>query len=388
LTADTPLRTADFDYDLPAELIAQEPLPERSASRLLVVVRADRRTDGPPDRRSAQRATAAAGRRGSGAIRQPEMWPGDHRAVGRSVLVDSFFTQLPSLIPAGDLLVLNTTRVRHARLLGTRPSGAPAEVLLIHPCPDGTWIALGKPGSALQPGKRIVLDADAAIETLEVLGDGNRRVCFVGSAAEEAIERFGRLPLPPYITRDPNEADETRYQTVYARHEGSVAAPTAGLHFTSELLDSLSAKGVLISGLDLQVGPGTFKPVETDDPSAHQMHPERYEISPRLAGIIDLVREQGGRIWAVGTTVVRALESAVGLDGSVQAGVGETSLMITPGYAFRIVDRLITNFHLPRSTLLMLVSAFAGHEVAMAAYRHAAGERYRFYSYGDAMVII
>jgi S-adenosylmethionine:tRNA ribosyltransferase-isomerase len=316
------------------------------------------------------------------------MLPGDHRALGGSVLLDSFFSQLPSLIPAGDLLVLNTTRVRHARLIGTRPSGAPAEVLLIHPCPDGTWIALGRPGSALQPGKRIQLDAAAAIETVEVLDDGNRRVAFIGTTAEEAIARFGRLPLPPYITRDPTELDETRYQTVYARNEGSVAAPTAGLHFTSALLDALSAKGVLISGLDLQVGPGTFKPVETDDPGEHRMHPERYEISPRLAGMIDLVREQGGRIWAVGTTVVRALESAVGLDGVVRAGAGETSLMITPGYAFRVVDRLITNFHLPRSTLLMLVSAFAGHEVAMAAYRHAVARSYRFYSYGDAMVII
>jgi S-adenosylmethionine:tRNA ribosyltransferase-isomerase len=387
LTADTPFRTADFDYDLPAELIAQEPLPERSASRLLVVVRADRRTEGPVERRGGQRA-AAGGRRGSGAFREPDMLPGDQRSVGRSVLLDSFFAQLPSLIPAGDLLVLNTTRVRHARLLGARPSGAPAEVLLIHPCPDGTWIALGKPGSALQPGKRIQLDDTAAIETVEVLDDGNRRVSFVGIGAEEAIARFGRLPLPPYITRDPTELDERRYQTVYARAEGSVAAPTAGLHFTSALLDALSAKGVLISGLDLQVGPGTFKPVETEDPGEHRMHPERYEISPRLAGMIDLVREQGGRIWAVGTTVVRALESAVGLDGMVRAGAGETSLMITPGYTFRAVDRLITNFHLPRSTLLMLVSAFAGHEVAMAAYRHAVAQRYRFYSYGDAMVII
>jgi S-adenosylmethionine:tRNA ribosyltransferase-isomerase len=387
LTADTPLRTADFEYELPAELIAQEPLPERSASRLLVVVRADRRTEGPVERREGQRG-GTAGRRGSGAFREPDMLPGDHRSVGRSVLLDSFFAQLPSLIPAGDLLVLNTTRVRHARLIGARPSGAPAEVLLIHPGPDGTWIALGKPGSALQPGKRILLDDTAAIETVEVLDDGNRRVSFVGTTAEEAIARFGRLPLPPYITRDATELDETRYQTVYARTEGSVAAPTAGLHFTPALLDALSAKGVLISGLDLQVGPGTFKPVEADDPAEHRMHPERYEISPRLAGMIDLVREQGGRIWAVGTTVVRALESAVGLDGAVRAGVGETSLMITPGYAFRAVDRLITNFHLPRSTLLMLVSAFAGHEVCLAAYRHAVAQRYRFYSYGDAMVII
>lgn len=389
MTADAPLRTSDFEYDLPPELVAQEPLPERTASRLLMVVRADRRAEGPADRRAeGQRVGGAERRRSSGIFRQPGMLAGDHRAVGRAVLVDSLFAQLPSLIPAGDLLVLNTTRVRHARLLGTRSSGAAAEVLLVQPCPDGTWIALGKPGSALQPGKRITLGSGAAIETVEVQGDGNRRVRFIGLSANEAMSRFGRLPLPPYITRDPTEADEVRYQTVYARNEGSVAAPTAGLHFTSELLDALSAKGVLIAGLELEVGPGTFKPVETDDPREHRMHPERYEITPRLAAMIELAREQGGRIWAVGTTVVRALESATDLDGGVHAGGGETSLMITPGYSFRVVDRLITNFHLPRSTLLMLVSAFAGHEVAMAAYRHAVAQRYRFYSYGDAMVIL
>jgi S-adenosylmethionine:tRNA ribosyltransferase-isomerase len=221
-----------------------------------------------------------------------------------------------------------------------------------------------------------------------VLGDGHRRVTFVGATAEEAIRRFGRLPLPPYITRDPTDVDEHRYQTVYARAEGSVAAPTAGLHFTTALLDSLTAKGVLVSGLDLQVGPGTFKPVDVADPALHPMHPERYEISGRLAGLIELVREQGGRVWAVGTTVVRALESAAGPDGTVRAGAGETSLLITPGYGFRVVDRLLTNFHLPRSTLLMLVSAFAGHELTLAAYRHAVAKRYRFYSYGDAMVIL
>ena len=316
------------------------------------------------------------------------MLPGDQRSVAGSVLVDSHFSQLPSLVPAGDLLVINTTKVRHARLQGTRPSGAPAEVLLIHPATDDTWVAMGKPGSALQPGKRVVLGPDSWIETVEVLPDGNRRVRFGGLPADEAIARFGRLPLPPYITRDPTEQDESRYQTVYARAEGSVAAPTAGLHFTPELLDSLTAKGVLIAGLELQVGPGTFKPVETDDPRDHAMHPERYDIPPRLAGLIDLVRDQGGRVWAVGTTVVRALESAADADGVVRAGSGETDLLITPGYEFRVVDRLLTNFHLPRSTLLMLVSAFAGHELTLAAYRHAIGQRYRFYSYGDAMVIL
>ena len=382
-----PLRTADFDYDLPPELIAQEPLADRAGSRLLMVLRADRRIGAAPDRRAAERPTRGLGRR-TATIGSAGMLPGERRSVGGGVLADTWFAQLASLIPAGDLVVLNTTRVRHARLLGTRPSGAPAEVLLIHPAAEGGWIALGKPGSALQPGKRIALGGDVSVETLEVLGDGHRRVAFVGATAEEAIRRFGRLPLPPYITRDPTAADEQRYQTVYARAEGSVAAPTAGLHFTTELLDALTAKGVVVSGLDLQVGPGTFKPVDADDPADHPMHPERYEISPRLAGLIELVREQGGRVWAVGTTVVRALESAAGPEGCVRAGAGETSLLITPGYEFRVVDRLLTNFHLPRSTLLMLVSAFAGHELAMAAYAHAVAQRYRFYSYGDAMVIL
>jgi S-adenosylmethionine:tRNA ribosyltransferase-isomerase len=385
LTAE-PRRTADFDYQLPPELIAQEPLTERSASRLLMVLRADRRL-AAPDRRTPERGSQN-GRRDSDTFRQPTMLSGDSRAVQDGVLVDSWFSQLPSLIPAGDLLVLNTTRVRHARLLGTRASGAPAEVLLIHPATDDTWVAMGKPGSALQPGKQVVLDPQVSVETVEVLPDGHRRVRFVGATADEVIAKFGRLPLPPYITRDPTAADDERYQTVYARLEGSVAAPTAGLHFTAALLDGLSAKGVIVSGLDLQVGPGTFKPVEADDPRNHAMHPERYDIPSRLAGLVEIVREQGGRVWAVGTTVVRALESAAQSDGTVRAGKGETRLMITPGYPFRVVDRLLTNFHLPRSTLLMLVSAFAGYDLAMAAYAHAVNRRYRFYSYGDAMVIL
>jgi S-adenosylmethionine:tRNA ribosyltransferase-isomerase len=385
LTPDPPLRTADFDYDLPPELIAQQPLADRAGSRMLVVIRADRR-DASADRRAASRPSSA--RRISGTFRRPDMLPGDQRAIEGSVLVDSHFSHLTSLVAPGDLVVLNTTRVRHARLLGTRPSGAPAEVLLIHPGTDGTWVAMGKPGSALQPGKRIALGDGAAVETVELLPDGYRLVRFQGVSAPDAIAKFGRLPLPPYITRDPTAADEERYQTVYARDEGSVAAPTAGLHFTPRVLDALSAKGVLIAGLDLQVGPGTFKPVEVDDPRAHAMHPEGYEISPRLAALVEVVREQGGHVWAVGTTVVRALESAADERGAVQAGRSETRLLITPGYRFRVVDRLLTNFHLPRSTLLMLVSAFAGRELILAAYGHAVTQRYRFYSYGDAMVIL
>ena len=303
-------------------------------------------------------------------------------------LIDSRFAELQTLIEPGDLLVLNTSRVRHARLLGTRPSGAPAEILLIRPGTEGTWIAMGKPGAALRPGKRIVLGPQAAVEILEILRDGSRVVRFSGLSAEEAMRRYGSLPLPPYIHRAANHLDETRYQTVYAMVEGSVAAPTAGLHFTPEILEGLSSGGVLVEGLDLQVGPGTFKPVEVDDPARHEMHPERYEISAHLATLVERVRKQGGRLWAVGTTVVRALESAAQEDRTIQPGAGETRLMIMPGHRFRVVDCLLTNFHLPRSTLLMLVCAFAGRELTMAAYRHAIARRYRFYSYGDAMAII
>jgi S-adenosylmethionine:tRNA ribosyltransferase-isomerase len=298
------------------------------------------------------------------------------------------FADLPALVPAGDLLVLNSTRVRHARLLGRRPSGAPAEVLLIHPAADGSWIAIGKPGSALRPGKRIALGARAEIETLEVLPDGERRVRFVGLPADEAIARFGRLPLPPYIDRDPTALDEDRYQTVYAEREGSVAAPTAGLHFTPALLAALRDRGVRTAALDLEVGPGTFKPVEEEEIAAHPMHPERFEIPPALAIAVREARGRGARVWAVGTTVVRALESAALPDGTVAPGSAETRLLIAPGYRFRVVDRLLTNFHLPRSTLLMLVAAFAGYDRTMAAYRHAVQAGYRFYSYGDAMCVL
>jgi S-adenosylmethionine:tRNA ribosyltransferase-isomerase len=353
-----------------------------------MVLRSDRRSSETLERRTTDRSSKPGNRRGNGVFRQPAMLPGDRRDIGGAVLVDSLFSQLPTLIAPGDLLVLNTSKVRRARLIGTRDSGAPAEVLLIRPEEDGTWLAMGKPGSALQPGKRIQLGDGVTVETLRVLADGNRVVGFSGATAEETMTRYGQIPLPPYITRAPTPLDDVRYQTVYARAEGSVASPTAGLHFTPDLLDALSTKGVVVSSLDLQVGPGTFKPVDVDDPAEHHMHSERYEISPRLAALVEMTKEQGGRVWAVGTTVVRALESAAGEDGAVRAGNAETSLLITPGYTFRVVDRLITNFHLPRSTLLMLVSAFAGHDLTMAAYRHAAADRYRFYSYGDAMVIV
>jgi len=336
------LKTSDFDYALPDELIAQTPSAERGGSRLL-----------------------ALGRSGAGALR------------------DLRFNDILDLIPEGDIVVLNTTKVRHARLLGARPSGAPAEVLLLTPRADGSWEAMGKPGSALKPGKRITLGPDSEVETVEVLEEGTRIVRFVGLDATDAMAKYGRLPLPPYIARDPTDADESRYQTVYAEREGSVAAPTAGLHFTPTLLDALRAKGVRFAHVDLEVGAGTFKPVEADDPADHHMHVERYEVPNGTAAAITEAKQRGAKVWAVGTTVVRTLEASGGT-----AGRGETQIFIRPGYTFQVVDHLITNFHLPRSTLLMLVAAFAGYDATMAAYRHAIEQQYRFYSYGDAMVIV
>lgn len=366
---------SDFDYPLPPELVAQVPSAERGASRLLVVERSGgaalARHRSPLDLKSAE----------------PED-PRRASAAPTGAIGDRAFADLPSFIPPGDLLVVNATRVRHARLPGTRPGGGPAEILLIHPATNDEWVAMGKPGRALQPGKRIHLGDGVDVETVAVLDDGMRQVRFVGASAAEAIARFGKLPLPPYIEREPTNDDEQRYQTVYADREGSVAAPTAGLHFTEAMLAELRGRGVAIAELDLEVGPGTFRPVEGEAITEHVMHAERFEIPVTLADAIVACRARNGKVWAVGTTVVRALESAARDDGTVSPGVAETRLMITPGYDFKVVDRLITNFHLPRSTLLMLVSAFAGYDVTMSAYRHAVAEKYRFYSYGDAMCIL
>lgn len=359
------LRTSDFDYHLPPELIAQTPPAVRGESRLLVI---SRKGANPHN----------------GELEQPS-------ASSPPFAIASYqhraFTDLADLIPAGDLLVLNTTRVRHARLLGRRPSGAPAEILLLHPAGDDTWVAMGKPGSALRCGRVVELGGGMLVETVEELDQGYRRVRFHGGSAEAAMATLGRLPLPPYIHRDPTPEDDVRYQTVFAEREGSVAAPTAGLHFTPELLQTLEERGVRIGRIDLEVGPGTFKPVDEEDFTRHPMHPERYTIPEEVAAAVAEAPGRGARVWAVGSTVVRALESAAGDDRTVRAGLDETRLMITPGYRFRVVDRLITNFHLPRSTLLMLVAAFAGFETTRSAYEIAVKERYRFYSYGDAMVV-
>jgi S-adenosylmethionine:tRNA ribosyltransferase-isomerase len=340
-------RTSDFSYDLPPELIAQEPLPERAASRLLVLDRATGRID--------------------------------HRR----------FTDVPALLAPADVLVLNTSRVIRARLHGTRETGAPAELLLVRPLGDDTWLALGHPGGKLKPGRRVRFGPDSEVEILEVLGAGLRRLRFCGALdAAATIARYGTVPLPPYITRPPTEADAERYQTVYAAHDGSVAAPTAGLHFTRALLDALQARDIAVVTIDLHVGPGTFKPVEVADPAQHHMHGEVYEVSEEAAHTINERRRAGGRVWAVGTTVVRTLETVAEADGRIVAGRGETTLFIRPPYAFRAVDRLLTNFHLPRSTLLMLVCAFGGYEAVMRAYGAAVRDGYRFYSYGDAMAVI
>ena len=340
-------RASDFDYGLPAGQIAQEPLADRAASRLLVLERT------------------------TGVVRH------EH------------FSDLVKLIPPGHVLVLNTSRVIPARLHGKRESGNAAEVLIVRELADGTWLAMGHPGGKLKPGRRVTFGTDSAVEIVEVLGGGLRRVRFVGALdAQATLAHYGEVPLPPYIRRPPTSADRERYQTVYAAHDGSVAAPTAGLHFTSALIDQLRAKGVAVTSLDLHVGPGTFKPVEVDDLATHVMHSEAYEIPEQTADLINAAKSVGRGVWGVGTTVVRALETVADERGRVRPGPGETSLFIHPPYEFRVVDRLVTNFHLPRSTLLMLACAFGGYERVLGAYREAVKVGYRFYSYGDAMVIV
>ena len=299
------------------------------------------------------------------------------------------FRDLPDLIPPRDVLVINTSRVIPARLHGKRETGTAAELLLVREQSDGTWLAMGHPGGKLKPGRRILFGDDSSVEILEVLGGGLRRVRFIGPLdARATLAKYGEVPLPPYIRRAPDATDTERYQTVYAAHDGSVAAPTAGLHFTPELLANIYTRQVRVASIDLHVGPGTFKPVETDDISRHPMHAEAFEITPGAAEWINRARDKGRGVWAVGTTVVRALESSVEPNGRLRAGAGETSLFIRPPYEFKVVSHLITNFHLPRSTLLMLVCAFGGYERVMGAYREAVREGYRFYSYGDAMLVL
>jgi S-adenosylmethionine:tRNA ribosyltransferase-isomerase len=299
------------------------------------------------------------------------------------------FLDLASLIPPGDVLVLNTTRVLRARLLGTRDSGMPAEILLLRHLGDARWEAMVHPGGKLRPGRRVHI-AEGFDVQIESTTDRRTRIVAIESDVPplEAIERHGHVPLPPYIDRPDDVIDAERYQTVYARETGSVAAPTAGLHFTPELLGALAARNVRRADVVLHVGAGTFKPVATEDPAGHVMHEEWCEVSLRTASTIAAAKSEGRHVWAVGTTSVRTLETMSAPDGTVMSGSRETRIFIRPPYRWRAVDRLITNFHLPRSTLIMLVAAFAGYELTLEAYQVAIREGYRFFSYGDAMCVL
>jgi S-adenosylmethionine:tRNA ribosyltransferase-isomerase len=336
----SPLTVDDFDYDLPGELVAQHPAPERTASRLL--------------------------------------------QLSRAGVSDHAFSDLPQFLSAGDVLVFNDTRVVKARLFGVKETGGRIEVLIERVLGANEALAQMRASHPPPPGARLRL-ADAADAAVVGREDDLYRLRFDG-AVLEVLERHGQVPLPPYIAHPPAAEDESRYQTVYARAPGAVAAPTAGLHFDEPLIEQLRARGVELAFLTLHVGAGTFQPVRTHNIADHRMHSERYEIPAATAAAMRRARERGRSVVAVGTTSLRALEASA-RDGEVTAGSGETDLFITPGFEFRIVDRLLTNFHLPKSTLLMLVSAFAGLEPVRAAYRHAIAARYRFFSYGDAMLV-
>ncbi len=341
------LLTSDYDFDLPPERIAQTPAERRDESRLMLLDRS------------------------SGRI--------EHRQ----------FRDLVDLMQPEDALIVNTTRVFRARLLGTRDSGAPAEVLLLKAVGDSRYEAMVSPGGKLKPG-RVVHVAPGFDVEIETITDRRTRIVRLTSdlPVGQAIERHGHVPLPPYIDRGDEAADADRYQTVYARESGSVAAPTAGLHFTDELLRAIAKRGVRRGDVVLHVGAGTFKPVEVDDPARHVMHEEWYAVPDATADLVNEAKRSERSVWAVGTTSVRTLESAASEGGTVSAGAAETRIFIRPPYRFRVVDRLITNFHLPRSTLIMLVAAFAGYDLTMRAYREAIAAGYRFYSYGDAMAIL
>jgi S-adenosylmethionine:tRNA ribosyltransferase-isomerase len=339
------LTLSDFDYDLPDDLIAQAPLPERSASRLLV--------------------------------------------VGPAALTDSSIRALPQWLEPGDLLVFNDTRVMHARLYGTKGSGGRIEVLIERLTGEHEALAQVRASKTPRAGSRLRMEDAFDFEVLGRDGEFFRLRSLGETPLTALLERHGRLPLPPYIERAAADADEQRYQTVYARETGSVAAPTAGLHFDDELLGAVAARGVRRAHVTLHVGAGTFQPVRTDNLAEHRMHSEQFQLSADTAQAIADTKSAGGRVIAVGTTSLRCLESAAATcaPGPLAACRGDTRLFITPGYDFRVIDGLLTNFHLPKSTLLMLVSALAGRQRVRAAYAHAVAQRYRFFSYGDAMFI-
>lgn len=336
----------DFYYELPRELIAQDPLPDRSGSRLLLL-----------DRKTGET---------------------EHH----------IFRDIVDYLNPGDCLAVNNTKVIPARLIGSRAeTGAKIEVLLLKRGEDDVWETLVKPGKKAKPGTKILFGSGLLTgEVLEVIEDGNRKIRFQYEGIfEEILDQLGQMPLPPYITHQLK--DKNRYQTVYAKHDGSAAAPTAGLHFTPELLRKIEEKGVLIAHVTLHVGLGTFRPVKVENILEHHMHSEFYMVEEEQARLINETKKQGGRVIAVGTTSCRTLESAAGEDGILKAGSGWTDIFIYPGYEFRLTDGLITNFHLPESTLMMLVSALAGRDRIMNAYAEAVKERYRFFSFGDAMFI-
>ena len=336
----------DFNYDLPEELIAQDPLEDRSSSRLMVL----------------------------------------HKDTGR--IEHKIFRNIIDYLNPGDCLVINDTKVIPARLMGVKEdTGAAIEVLLLKRNADDVWECLVKPGKKARTGARIVFGEGLLVgEIVDVIEDGNRMIKFhYEGIFEEILDKLGQMPLPPYITH--KLQDKNRYQTVYARNEGSAAAPTAGLHFTKELLDKIKEKGVNVVSITLHVGLGTFRPVKVDKIEEHHMHTESYNISKEAADTINRTRAAGGRVIAVGTTSCRTLESAAADDGTIPARSGDTDIFIYPGYKFKAIDCLITNFHLPESTLIMLVSALAGRDNIMNAYGTAVKERYRFFSFGDAMFI-
>jgi S-adenosylmethionine:tRNA ribosyltransferase-isomerase len=337
------LKRSDFDYPLPPELIAQAPLPQRSASRLLLL-------DGDSAR-----------------------W-GDHT-----------MRELPELLRAGDLLVFNDTRVLPARLPAHKPTGGRIEIFLERALGERRALAQLRDSKAVRPDMRL---QTAGGEVRVIARRGELWEIELPSATHEFFERHGRVPLPPYIRRAPGAADRERYQSLWARAPGAVAAPTASLHFDAELLAALDARGLERAWLTLHVGAGTFAPVRGEDLAAHRLHSEYYEIGPDAVESIERTRSRGGRIVAVGTTVARALESAAAAHSTLRAAAGDTTLFIRPGFHFRVIDILLTNFHLPQSTLLMLVAAFAGRQSVLAAYAHAVAERYRFFSYGDAMLVL
>ena len=341
------MKTSDFYYDLPKELIAQDPLEDRSSSRLLVL----------------------------------------HRKSGR--VEHRVFTDIVEYLKPGDCLVRNNTKVIPARLYGTRvDTGATIELLLLKRMENDGWETLVKPGKKARQGAVISFgDGILTGEIIDVKEDGNRLIQFrYEGIFEEILDQLGQMPLPPYITH--TLKDKNRYQTVYAKYEGSAAAPTAGLHFTEELFQKLEEKGVLVANVTLHVGLGTFRPVKVDDVSKHHMHTEFYQVTKEEADKINKAKQAGGRIVCVGTTSCRTIESAADENGVLKPGQGDTDIFIYPGYSFKMMDVLITNFHLPESTLLMLVSALAGKEQVMRVYEEAVQERYRFFSFGDAMIIL